>query len=381
MNFDFSDEQRLLKDSIERLLADRYGFEARRGYMTEDGGFSLDIWQEFADLGLLALPFAEEDGGIGGGAEDIMIAMQAMGRVLAVDPFLPAVVIAASVLRNGAGADQRAALVPAIAEGGLRLAFAHSESAAGYRLAHVGTTARAEGEGFTLDGQKTLVLHGGSAQRLIVSARLGGKAEDEAGIGLFLVDADAPGVSRHDYPTQDGMRAAEITLSGVKVGADALLGGNRDALLVIRQAVDEAIAALCAEAVGAMEATLEITVDYLKTRQQFGRAIGDFQALQHRASEMVVELEQARSMAMYATMMARHPDAGQRSRAVSAAKVQVSKSAKLIGQAAVQLHGGVGMTMEYQVGHYFKRLTMIEKAFGDADWHLDQLSQAGGLGL
>lgn len=381
MNFDFSDEQRLLKESIERLLANRYGFEARRGYIAGDGGFSAEIWQEFADLGLLALPFAEEDGGIGGGAEEIMIAMQAMGRVLAVEPFLPAIVMAASVLRNGASAGQRAALVPAIADGSLRLAFAHSESAGGYRLAHVGTIARAEGAGFVLDGSKTLVLSGGSAQKLLVSARLAGENEDEAGIGLFIVDADAPGVSRHDYPTQDGMRAAEIAFNGVKLASDALLGGNRDAFAIIRQAVDEAIAALTAEAVGAMEAALEITVEYLKTRKQFGRAIGDFQALQHRASEMVVELEQARSMAMYATMMSRNPDAQERARSVSAAKIQVSKSARAIGQASVQLHGGVGMTMEYQIGHYFKRLTMIEKAFGDIDWHLDHLAKVGGLGI
>jgi pimeloyl-CoA dehydrogenase small subunit len=379
MNFDFSDEQRLLKDSIERLLAKRYGFEARRSYIAAEGGFSPDIWQEFADLGLLALPFSEEEGGIGGGAEEIMIAMQAMGRVLTVEPFLSAVVIAASILRNGANTRQRADLVPQIADGTLRLAFAHCEKAAGYRLAHVDTIARTQGTGFVLDGHKTLVLHGGSAQKFIVSARLAGEVEDEAGIGLFLVEASLPGITRHDYSTQDGMRAAEITLSGVILEADALLGNNHDALPVIKQAVDEAIAALTAEAVGAMEAALEITVEYLKTRKQFGRAIGDFQALQHRASEMVVELEQARSMAMYATMMSRNLDASERARTVSAAKIQISKSAKAIGQACVQLHGGVGMTMEYQIGHYFKRLTMIEKAFGDTDWHLDQLSKAGGL--
>lgn len=379
MNFEFSDEQRLLKDSIDRLLADKYGAEERRRFIAAEGGFSPAIWQEYADLGLLALPFAEEDGGIGGGAEEIMIAMQAFGRVLAIEPYLSSVVIAASILHNGASAEQRAALVPGIGEGTLRLAFAHSESAAGYRLPHVGTTAKAEGAGFVLEGAKTLVLHGASAHKLIVSARLEGAVESEAGVGLFLVDGDAPGVTRRDYATQDGMRAAEITLSGVKVGTEALLGGSRNALPAIRQATDEAIAALCAEAVGAMEVALEITVDYIKTRKQFGRAIGEFQALQHRASEMVVDLEQARSMAMYATMMSRHPDAGQRTRAVSAAKIQIAKSAKAIGQGCVQLHGGVGVTMEYQIGHVFKRLTMIEKAFGDTDFHLDLLAAAGGI--
>ena len=379
MNFDFSDEQRLLKESVERLLADRYGFEDRGKFIASEGGFSRAIWQEYADLGLLALPFSEEDGGIGGGPEEIMIAMQAFGRVLAIEPFLSGVVIAASVLRTGGNAEQRAVLVPDIAGGALSIGFAHSEAGAGYRLAHVETTARAADGGYLLDGAKTLVLHGGSAHKLIVSARLSGDAGSENGIGLFLVDADAPGVARRDYPTQDGMRAAEITLSGVKVEADALLGGSENALPVIRQAVDEAIAALCAEAVGAMEVSLEATVEYLKTRKQFGRAIGEFQALQHRAAEMVVDLEQARSMAMYATMMSRHPDPRQRGAAVSAAKVQISKSAKTIGQGCVQLHGGVGVTMEYQIGHFFKRLSMIEKAFGDTDFHLDRLAEAGGL--
>lgn len=379
MNFDFSDEQRLLKESVERLLADRYGFEDRGRFIASEGGFSRDIWAEYADLGLLALPFSEDDGGIGGGPEEIMITMQAFGRVLAIEPFLSGVVMPASVLRNGASMAQRAALVPEIAGGTALVAFAHSEVGAGYRLAHVETTARAVEGGYLLDGAKTLVLHGGSAQKLIVSARISGDSGSESGIGLFLIDADQPGVVRRDYPTQDGMRAAEITLAGVQVGADALLGGSANALPVIRQAVDEAIAALCAEAVGAMEASLETTVEYLKTRKQFGRAIGEFQALQHRAAEMVVELEQARSMAMYATMMSRHPDPRQRSTAVSAAKVQISKSAKAIGQGCVQLHGGVGVTMEYQIGHFFKRLSMIEKAFGDTDFHLDLLADAGGL--
>lgn len=379
MNFDFTDEQRLLEESVSRLMADRYGAEDRRKYIAGEGGFSADIWAAYAELGLLALPFAEEDGGIGGGAEEVMIVMQALGKALAIDPFLPSVVIASALLRHGASAEQRAEIVPGIVEGSARLAYAHGEANAGYRLSHVGTTARAEGGGYVLDGAKTLVLHGGTATGFIVSARLSGKVTDRDGIGLFLVDADAPGLSRRDYPTQDGMRAAEVTLSGVKLPASALLGGSTNALPVIEAVTDEAIAALCAEAVGAMDAALETTVEYLKTRKQFGRAIGDFQALQHRASEMLVELEQARSMGMYATMMSRSADAAARARAISAAKLQIHRSARLIGQAAVQLHGGVGMTMEYQIGHYFKRLTMIEKAFGDTDFHMDRLADAGGL--
>jgi pimeloyl-CoA dehydrogenase small subunit len=379
MNFELSDEQRLLGESIGRLMADRYAFEARRGFMATETGFSREIWQEYADLGLLALPFAEADGGIGGGTEEVMIVMEALGRALALDPYLSGIVTTAALLTHGASAEQRAALVPEIVDGTVQFAFAHHEIEAGYDLACVGTRAVNDGTGFVLDGAKSLVLHGASAGTFIVSARMSGALRDETGIGLFRVDATAPGLSVRGYPTQDGMRAAEITFSSVKLEADALLGGNRDAFPVIARAVDETIAALCAEAVGAMEQALALTVEYLKTRKQFGRTIGEFQVLQHRASEMVVELEQARSMAMYAAMMARNPDAGLRSRAISAAKAQIGRSGRIIGQSAVQLHGGVGMTMEYAIGHYFKRLTMIDKAYGDVDHHIEKLGLAGGL--
>lgn len=375
MNFDLSDEQRLLRDSLSRLMADQYGFEDRRRYMSMEGGLNPALWAAFAEMGLLALPFPEADGGIGGGAEETMIVMEALGRALALEPFLHAVVIPACLLRHLGSGAERAEIVPMIASGEMRPAFAHGEAGAGYRTGHVETRAKASGDAFALDGVKTLVVHGGSATHLIVSARLSGAAGDENGIGLFIIDAASPGVIRRDYPTQDGMRAAEITLEGA-IGRRI---GTGEAFPALAAAADEAVAALCAEAVGAMEAALELTVDYLKTRKQFGRAIGDFQVLQHRAAEMVIELEQARSMAIYATMMARSDDADARARAVSAAKLQISRSAKLMGQSAVQLHGGVGMTIEYAIGHYFKRLTMIEKAFGDTDFHLDRLSAAGGL--
>ena len=374
MNFDFSEEQVLLQDNIRRLLADTYSFEKRKAYIQLEQGFSDAIWQAYAEMGLLAMPFTEEDGGIGAGAEETMIAMEAFGRSLTLEPYLATVVIGAAVLRHGASREQRKAYVPDISEGKLKLAFAHTEAAAGYRLAHVQTTASLISGGYVLAGEKTLVLQGMAADRLIVSARLSGTPDAPSGIGLFMVDGHAQGVERRDYATQDGMRAAEISLQDVRVDESALLGGSSDALPVIRRAVDEAIAALCAEAVGAMDATLQITVEYLKTRKQFGKAIGEFQALQHRAAEMVVELEQARSMAMYATMMSRSENVNERTRAIASAKVQIGRSSRLIGQAAVQLHGGIGMTMEYPIGHYFKRLTMIEKAFGDSSFHLDQLA-------
>jgi alkylation response protein AidB-like acyl-CoA dehydrogenase len=269
--------------------------------------------------------------------------------------------------------------LPAIAAGELRMAFAHAERQARYDLFDVATTATRDGAGWRLDGQKGLVLHGDGADRLIVSARTAGSPRDRDGIGLFLVDADAPGVSRRGYPTQDGQRAAEIALSGVHVPAKSAIGDPGAALPLIERVTDEAIAALCAEAVGCMEEMQAITVDYLKTRQQFGTTIGSFQALQHRAAEMVVALEQARSMAMFATMTAASPDPAERAAAVAGAKVQIGRSGRFVGQQAIQLHGGVGMTMEYKIGHYFKRMTMIDTLFGDADHHLSRVADAGGL--
>jgi alkylation response protein AidB-like acyl-CoA dehydrogenase len=273
----------------------------------------------------------------------------------------------------------RAAVIPRIAAGDLLLAFAHTERQARYDLADVATTAHRDGGGYVLDGAKSLVLHGDCAGKLIVSARLSGNHRDRDGIGLFVVDADAPGLSRRGYPTVDGLRAAEITLSGVHIGAEDVLGEPGAAFPLIAHAVDASVAALAAEAVGAMAALHEMTVEYLKTRKQFGIPIGSFQVLQHRAADMLIAVEQARSMAMFATMMAEEPDAVERRKAISAAKVQIGRSARFVGQQAIQLHGGIGMTMEYKAGHYFKRITMIDMLFGDADHHLAELARLGGL--
>jgi alkylation response protein AidB-like acyl-CoA dehydrogenase len=267
-------------------------------------------------------------------------------------------------------------LLPKIADGGLRVAFAHAEPQARYCLSDVQTTAKPDGSDFILAGAKTLVLHGDSADTFVISARLSGAPRDDQGIGLFLVDATAPGVSRRGYPTVDGLRAAEVALDRVRVPAAHVIDEPGNAFPLIEQIVARAIAALCAEAVGAMEALHTLTVDYMKTRKQFGVPIGNFQVLQHRAAEMLVALEQARSMAMFATMMADDP--AERRRAISAAKVQIGRSGHFIGQQAIQLHGGIGMTMEYQAGHYFKRLTTINTLFGDADHHLLQLARMDG---
>ena len=381
MDFDLNDEQRQLKDSVERLLADSYGDLAQRqGYQKEPKGYSQRLWKQYAELGLLAVPFAEQHGGLGQGPTETMLIAEAFGRALAIEPYLATVVLAGGALRHAGNEALRGELVPAIAEGRLTVALAHQERQARYDLADTATTARADGKGgYTLEGEKCVVLHGDSADRLIVAARVSGGRAERGGIGLFVVAADANGVTRRGYATQDGMRAADVTLSAVRVGPEAVLAGPDTGLAVLERAVDEAIAALSAEAVGAMAALTELTVEYLKTRTQFGVPIASFQVLQHKSVDMFVALEQARSMAAYATMMAGEPDPRERRKAISAAKVQVGRSARFVGETAVQLHGGIGMTMEYKAGHYFKRLTMIEMAYGDADHHLRLLAAAGGL--
>jgi pimeloyl-CoA dehydrogenase small subunit len=379
MDFDLTEEQRLLKDSVERLLRDRYDFEARKAYAASPDGWSRELWAQYAELGLLALPFAEAHGGFGGGPAETMIVMEAFGRALALEPYLATVVLGGGALRRGGSEEQRAGLVPRIADGSLLLALAHTERQSRYDLHDVATTAKRNGGAFVLDGEKGVVLHGDGADQIIVTARTAGGRRDHGGIGLFLVDAKAPGVSRRGYQTQDGMRAAEVSLAGVQVPAESVIGDPENALPLLERVVDEAMAALAAEAVGAMGEMHALTVEYLKTRKQFGVPIGSFQVLQHRAADMFVALEQARSMAMFATMMVQDEDATERRKAVAAAKVQIGRSGRFIAHQAIQLHGGVGMTAEFKVGHYFKRVTMIDSVFGDADHHLARLAEAGGL--
>ncbi len=330
-------------------------------------------------MGLLALPFAEADGGFGGGPVETMIVMEAFGRALALEPYLATVILGGGALRHGGTEEQRAARVARVADGSLLLALAHTERQSRYDLHDVATTARRDGGAFVLDGDKGVVLHGDGADELIVTARTAGDRRDRKGIGLFLVDARASGVSRRGYQTQDGMRAAEVSLAGVRVPTENVIGDPENALPLLERVADEAMAALAAEAVGAMGEMHALTVEYLKTRKQFGVPIGSFQVLQHRAADMFVALEQARSMAMFATMMVQEDDATERRKAIAAAKVQIGRSGRFIAQQSIQLHGGVGMTAEFKVGHYFKRVTMIDSVFGDADHHLARLAEAGGL--
>ncbi len=377
MDFDLTDEQRLLKDSVDRLIADKYQFAQRKTYLVEPSGFSARIWGEYAELGLLGLPFEETLGGFGGGPVETMIVMEAFGRGLVLEPYFATIILGGGLLRRAGSAALRGALVPQITAGKLKLGFAHIERHSRYELHDVTTTARRDGSSWVLDGAKSVVLHGDSADRLLVTARTGGAQRDREGVGLFLVDVNTPGVIRRGYPTQDGLRAAEVTLSGVRVGAEGMLGDS--VLPAIEHVVDEAIAALCAEAVGTMQVMHETTLEYLKTRKQFGRTIGSFQALQHRAVDMFHALEKARGMAMFAAVMAAEDNPVERRRAISAAKVQIGRSGRQIGQESIQLHGGIGMTAEYSVGHYFKRMTMIDQMYGNADLHLSRLAEAGGL--
>jgi len=379
MDFDLTEEQRLLQETVGKLIADEYDFEKRKAYAKEPAGYSAERWGHYAELGLLGLPFPERLGGSGGTPVETMIVMEAFGRGLVLEPYLATVILSGGLLGLAGSPAQQQELIPSIAAGKLRVAFAYAERQSRYDLADVATTARSSGGGYVLNGQKGVVLHGDSADRLIVSARTAGGQRDAEGVSLFLVDARADGVSVQGYPTVDGLRAAEIGFQRVKLGADALVGVKDQALPAMSRVIDGAIAAVAAEAVGAMTAMHELTVEYLKTRRQFGVPIGSFQALQHRAVDMLVSLEQARSMAYLATMMADSEDAAERRRMTSATKVQLGRSVRFVGQQAIQLHGGIGMTMEYKVGHYFKRASMIDTLFGDADHHLAVVARAGGL--
>ncbi|MGH6981070.1 MAG: acyl-CoA dehydrogenase family protein [Stellaceae bacterium] len=372
MDFDYSEEQRLLDDTVRRLVKDEYEFADRKKYLAEPQGFSAGLWAKYAELGLLGLPFAEEYGGFGGGGIETMIVMEAFGRGLALEPYLATVVLGGGLIALAGSDAQKSDILPEIAAGKMMLAFAQGERHSRYDLARVETSAKPQGSGFVLNGHKSVVLHGGAAHKLIVSARTAGTGNDTSGLSLFVVDRDAKGVTVSDYPTVDGLRAADVTLSNVSVGADALLGPRDNAYPLIVRVADRAVAALCAEAVGIMETLNAMTLEYIKTRKQFGVAIGSFQVLQHRMVDMLINAEQAKSMEILAAMSIDSDDQRERERAVSAAKVQTGLSGRFVGQQAIQLHGGIGMTDEYAAGHYFKRLSSIEHNFGDTDYHLER---------
>lgn len=373
MDFDHSDEQRLLAETVGRFVVERCDFESRLKTLATPEGWSRHAWHEMAELGLLALPFAEADGGFGGGGVETMIVMEALGRGLVLEPYLATVILGGGVLRR-AGAEQRAARVPGLIAGTHVVTLAHQEPRAPRHGLAVTTRAHRTGPGWVLSGRKIAVLHGAAADEIVVSAATA------AGLSLFLVPTDAAGVSRRAQRGYDGVPVAEIVLDRVKLPADALVGIEGLGGEILTEVFEEANAALAAEAVGIMADSLDVTVDYLKTRNQFGVPIGSFQALQHRTVDMLMQVELARSMAILAALSLDQP-AEQRRRNIAAAKVQIGRAGRFIGQQAVQLHGAIGITAEYKVGHAFKRLTAIDALFGDADHHLDMLAETGGLGV
>ena len=375
MDFELSDDQRLLQDSITRLLGDRYAFEQRKTYLKATEGFSPAMWTQYAELGLLGLPFAEEYGGFGGGAQEVMLVMQAFGRALILEPYLATVVLGGTALKLAGSDAQKAEILPAIAEGRVKLAFAHSERQARYDLTDVMTTAKRGGGGWVLDGAKSVVVHGEAADRLVLSARTSGDRYDVDGITLFLVDTSAPGLARRGYATRDEQRAADVALSNVTVGDGDVLGDVGNGLAIVQRIVETGIAATAAEAVGAMEAMHSMTLEYSKTREQFGKPIGSYQVVQHRLADMFMTMEQGRSMAMLATMMVDHPEAEERARKIAMAKVGVGQAGRYVSQSAIQMHGGIGMTEEYAVGHYFRRCMVIERLFGDPAYYLQRLAE------
>ncbi|HVZ91692.1 MAG TPA: acyl-CoA dehydrogenase family protein [Rhizomicrobium sp.] len=369
MDFNFSEEQTLLRNSVEKYLADNYKYEDWRRFTRSDPGRDPKHWAAFAELGLLAAPLPEAHGGLGGDAVSTMIVMQEFGRALVVEPYVPSVVIAGGLIARAGSEAQKSEWLPKIAGGQAMAAFAFAEPGGRFNLADLSTTAKRQGANYALNGQKAVVIGAPWADRLIVTARSAGGRRESKGVSVFLVDKAAKGVSARDYPTVDGARASEIAFENVEVPGERLIGAADEGLALVEQAVDEAIVAHCAEAVGAMKVLVDATVEYSKSRKQFGVPIGKFQVLQHRMVDMFVNCEQSTSIALMATLKLGQ-DETTRKLAASAAKAQIGKSGAFVGQSAVQIHGGMGMTDELNVGHYFKRLTMIDTLYGNVDHHL-----------
>jgi alkylation response protein AidB-like acyl-CoA dehydrogenase len=374
MDFEPSDDQRLLVESVSRMLSGTYSFAQRKGYMASPDGYSTSVWSQFAEQGLLGLPFAEEYGGFGGSAQEVMLVMQEFGRVLVLEPFFPTVVLAGTALNVAGSAEQKSEMLPAIASGSLKMTVAHGERQSRYDLTDVVTTAKRNGAGWLLDGSKTVVSHGEAADKIIVSARTSGDRYGADGITLFLVDATASGVARRGYVSRDDTRAADISLENVSVSDADVLGEVGQGLPIIRHIVEAGIAATAGETVGAMEAMNEMTLEYTKTRVQFGNPIGSYQVVQHRLADMFMAQEQGRSMAMLATMSIENPDEAARAHDIALAKVGIAQAGRYVSQSAVQMHGGIGMTEEYAVGHYFRRCMVIERLFGDPAYYLNKLA-------
>jgi alkylation response protein AidB-like acyl-CoA dehydrogenase len=369
MDFNFTEEQSMLRDTVASYLQDTYDFDARRAIIKSEAGWKPDNWKAFAEaLGILGAPFSEELGGLGGGPTENMIVMEEFGKALVVEPYLGTVVIGGGFMKHS-GYAGAADMIEKIIGGTATIAFAYAEPQGRYTWQDLKTTARKEGSGYVINGHKAVVVGAPWASHLIVTARTGRGQRDTDGVSVFLVAKDAKGVTTRDYPTVDGARASEVYFENVSVGADALIGAEGAAMPLIDQVMDEATAAVCAEAVGVLRKLHEGTLDYTKQRKQFGQPIAQFQVLQHRMVDMFIQVEQSVSMTYMATIKLEEA-AAERAKAISAAKVQIGRACKFVGQNAIQLHGGMGMTDEMAIGHYFKRATVIEGLFGSVDHHL-----------
>ena len=370
MDFSFSDEQTLLQESVSRFITNDYGFESRQKHSRSDAGYSLENWQTFAELGWLGVPFSENHGGFGGGAVETMLMMEEFGKGLVVEPYLATVVACGSALNGFGSEDQKSSFIPEIIDGSKLWALAFAEPQGRFNLADLTTTATASNGSYLLSGHKSVVINEPNANFFIVSVRTSGEQRDETGVSLFIIPSDAKGLSRRDYPTVDGQRASELILDNVELDEASRLGEEGQGLNILQQAIDFATLAIGSEAVGCMEVLYKDTVEYCKNREQFGQPIGKFQVLQHRMVDMFMEHEQSKSLMFMAAMRWDEGYGAEAQKAVSAFKVQVGKSGKFVGQSAVQLHGGMGMTDELNIGHYFKRLTIIDTMFGNVDHHL-----------
>ncbi len=370
MNFDFSETQLMLRDSLRRYLDDAYGFEKRQAMLRSASGRDPAIWKALAtELGVLGAALPEDAGGLGGGPVDTMVLMEEFGRALANEPFVPAIVIGAQALA-ATGGDTASALLPDVLSGKAIIAPGFYEPRGRHNPAAVETVAKAVDGGWQLSGHKAVVDAGPCASHYLVTARTAGSTFDREGISLFLIESGASGIVRRDYLTVDGYLAAELVFESVKLGKNALLGAEGAALDLVEKLIDHATVAVCAEATGAMQRLHEQTLDYARQRKQFGRPISDFQVIQHRLVDMLMEVEQARSMTLMATLRLDEPD---RARWVSEAKAKINRAGRALGQAAIQTHGGIGITEELAAGHYFKRISMIESRYGDLDWHCQRL--------
>ena len=376
MDFSYSEEQTLLRNSVSKFLADNYDFDAFKKVSRSETGWSPKNWKQFAELGLMAAPLPEAYGGLGGGPVDTMVVMEEFGRHLVVEPFVQTVVVGGGFIRHGGSEAMKQEWLGKIAGGESVMAFAFAEPQGRYNYADLTTTAKKQGSGYVLNGAKAVVLGAPWADTLIVTARTAGGQRDAKGVSVFLVDKNSKGISARDYPTVDGLRASEIGFENVEVPAASLIGTADDGLALIERVTDEAIAAHASEAVGAMKVLLDTTVEYTKTRKQFGVPIGKFQVLQHRMVDMFMNYEQSASITLMVTLKLDESDA-ERKKAASAAKVQIGKAGRFVGQQAVQLHGGMGMTDELNVGHYFKRLTMLDTLYGNVDHHLKRYASLG----